>query len=98
MCTCVRTCVQIREDLHTLIGAEERPEVRRDEGASHVMKQLRGVCGQYVLLVNRRVDKEKKEKRYNDCARRGGRTLALHPRHGKEEEGGGPNHSYFDRD
>jgi hypothetical protein len=40
--TCVRTCVQIREDLHTLRGAKERPEVR-DEGASDVMKQLRGV-------------------------------------------------------
>jgi hypothetical protein len=56
----VRTCVQIREDLHTLRGAEERPEVR-DEGASHIMKQLREVCGQYVLLVNRRVAKKRKE-------------------------------------
>jgi hypothetical protein len=37
VCTCVRTCVQVREDLLTLRGAKERPEVR-DEGVSHIMK------------------------------------------------------------
>jgi hypothetical protein len=37
------------------------------------------------------------ERRNKDCARRGGRTPALHPRHRKEEEEG-PGHSYYDRD